>query len=65
VAEPALSAADRHLYERELEAILTHEDLHPEEREDLRENLLARFVQAKDEETRLRRELVGQVVIQR
>ncbi len=41
--EPPLSAVDRRLYEEELKALMERPDLSPEEREDLRENLLARF----------------------
>ena len=55
-AEPALSASDRRLYEHELEALLAREDLRPEEKEDVRENLLARYAQA--EEARPRGETV-------
>jgi hypothetical protein len=55
-AEPALSASDRRLYEHELEALLAREDLRPEEKEDLRENLLASYAEA--DETRPRGEPV-------
>ena len=44
-AEPALSEIDRRLYREELEALLAREDLRAEEKEDLRENLLARYLQ--------------------
>jgi len=47
-AEPALSASDRRLYEHELEALLARGDLRPEEREDVRENLLARYAQGEE-----------------
>ena len=55
-AEPALSVADRRLYEHELERLLARDDLRPEEVEDRRENLLARYAQI--EKTRPRREPV-------
>ncbi len=42
-AEAPLGALDRRLYEGELEAMLGQEDFSPEEKEDLRENLLAKF----------------------
>jgi len=53
-AEPALSAADRRLYEHELEALLAREDLRPEEEEDLCENLLARYAQVEESRARVK-----------
>jgi HEAT repeat protein len=43
-AEPLLGAVDRRIYEDDLKALMEHGDLNAEEKEDLRENLLAKFV---------------------
>ncbi len=42
-AQAPLSALDRRLFEHELESLVERDDLTPEAKEDLRENLLARY----------------------